>query len=175
MLRGRGLIRADDAVRAEAAVGVVTGLAYDSRHVEPGQVFVALKGLHADGATFARQAIERGAVAIVSEQAAPAGIHVPWAIVEDARLALALMAAAFYRHPSAEMQVIGITGTNGKTTTAYLVASIFEAANIRCGLLGTVSYRIGPGRDAVLGRVGRRRVDARRYCRRHAFHAHASR
>jgi UDP-N-acetylmuramoyl-L-alanyl-D-glutamate--2,6-diaminopimelate ligase len=149
VLRGRGLIRADDAVRAEAAVGVVSGLAYDSRHVEPGQVFVALKGLHADGVTFARQAIERGAVAVVSEQAAPAGIHVPWAIVEDARLALALMAAAFYRHPSAEMQVIGITGTNGKTTTAYLVASMFEAANIRSGLLGTVAYRIGPGRDDV--------------------------
>ena len=149
VLRGRGLIRADDAVRAEAAVGVVSGLAYDSRHVEPGQVFVALKGLHADGVTFARQAIERGAVAVVSEQAAPAGIHVPWAIVEDARLALALMAAAFYHHPSAEMQVIGITGTNGKTTTAYLVASMFEAANIRSGLLGTVAYWIGPGRDDV--------------------------
>jgi UDP-N-acetylmuramoyl-L-alanyl-D-glutamate--2,6-diaminopimelate ligase len=149
VLSGRGLIRADDAVRAEAAVGVVTGLAYDSRRVEPGQVFVALKGLHADGATFAQQAIERGAVAVVSEQAAPAGIHVPWAIVEDARLALALMSAAFYRHPSAEMHVIGITGTNGKTTTAYLVASMFEAANIRCGLLGTVAYRIGPGEDDV--------------------------
>ena len=67
----------------------------------------------------------------------------PWAIVEDARLALALLAAAFYRHPSGEMRVVGITGTNGKTTTAYLLASIFEAAGIRCGMLGTVAYRIG--------------------------------
>jgi UDP-N-acetylmuramyl tripeptide synthase len=68
-LHGRGLIRADDALRAEASVGVVTGIAYDSRAVTPGQVFVALKGQHADGTSFARQAIERGAAAIVSETA----------------------------------------------------------------------------------------------------------
>jgi UDP-N-acetylmuramoyl-L-alanyl-D-glutamate--2,6-diaminopimelate ligase len=142
-LRGRGLIRADDALRAEASVGVVTGVAYDSRAVTPGQVFVALKGQHADGTSFARQAIERGASAIVSEQAAPDGVHVPWTIVEDARLALAVLAVAFYRDPSREMRVIGITGTNGKTTTAYLIAAIFEAARIRCGILGTVGYRIG--------------------------------
>ena len=145
VLAARGLIRADAALRAETAPGVVTGIAYDSRRVAPGEVFVALKGQHADGAAFARQAIERGAAAIVSEQPAPADLHVAWAMVEDARLALAVLAAAFYRHPSADMQVVGITGTNGKTTTAYLVASIFDAANIRCGLLGTVAYRVGPG------------------------------
>jgi UDP-N-acetylmuramoyl-L-alanyl-D-glutamate--2,6-diaminopimelate ligase len=143
VLRGRGLIRADDGLRADAAVGAVTGVSYDSRTVRAGQVFVALRGQHADGTAFARQAIERGAAAIVSEQPAPEGVRVPWAMVEDARLALAVVAAAFYRDPSREMQVIGITGTNGKTTTAYLVASIFEAAGIRCGLLGTVAYRIG--------------------------------
>jgi len=149
-LRGRGLIQADDALRAEAAVGAVAGVAYDSRTVAPGQVFVALKGQHADGTAFARQAIERGAAAVVSEQAAPDGVHVPWAIVEDARLALAVLAAAFYRDPSREMRVIGITGTNGKTTTAYLVASIFDAAGIRCGILGTVGYRVGDEvRDAT--------------------------
>jgi UDP-N-acetylmuramoyl-L-alanyl-D-glutamate--2,6-diaminopimelate ligase len=142
-LRGRGLIRADDALRAEAAVGAVSGIAYDSRAVTPGQVFVALKGQHADGTSFARQAIQRGAAAVVSEQAAPDGVHVPWAIVEDARLALAVLAAAYYRDPSREMRVIGITGTNGKTTTAYLLAAIFDAAGIRCGVLGTVGYRIG--------------------------------
>jgi len=144
-LRGRGLIRADDALRAEASVGVVTGIAYDSRTVTPGAVFVALKGQHADGTAFAKQAIERGAAAIVSEQPAPPEVRVPWAIVEDARRALAVLAAAFYREPSGEMRVVGITGTNGKTTTAYLVAALFEAAGIQCGLLGTVGYRIGPG------------------------------
>jgi UDP-N-acetylmuramoyl-L-alanyl-D-glutamate--2,6-diaminopimelate ligase len=149
-LRGRGLIQADDALRAEAAVGAVAGVAYDSRTVAAGQVFVALKGQHADGTAFARQAIERGAAAVVSEQPAPDGVHVPWAIVEDARLALAVLAAAFYRDPSREMRVIGITGTNGKTTTAYLVASIFDAAGIRCGILGTVGYRVGDEvRDAT--------------------------
>src|SRR3954471_11842664 len=142
-LRGRGLIRADDALRAEAAVGAVSGIAYDSRAVAPGQVFVALKGQHADGTSFARQAIQRGAAAIVSEQAAPDGVQLPWAIVEDARLELAVLAAVFYRDPSREMRVIGITGTNGKTTTAYLLAAIFDAAGIRCGILGTVGYRIG--------------------------------
>jgi UDP-N-acetylmuramoyl-L-alanyl-D-glutamate--2,6-diaminopimelate ligase len=121
----------------------VTGVACDSRRVEPGQVFVALKGAHADGASFARDAVARGAAAIVSDHPGPAGVEAPWVSVDDARLALALLAAAFYRHPSARMQVVGITGTNGKTTTAYLVRSIFEAADIRCGLLGTVGYSIG--------------------------------
>jgi len=144
-LRGRGLIRADDALRAEAAVGMVTGIAYDSRTVAPGEVFVALKGQHSDGTSFARQAIERGAAAVVSEQAAPPDVHIPWAIVEDARLALAVLATTFHRNPSSEMRVVGITGTNGKTTTAYLIAAIFEAAGVRCGLLGTVAYRVGPG------------------------------
>jgi UDP-N-acetylmuramoyl-L-alanyl-D-glutamate--2,6-diaminopimelate ligase len=144
VLRGRGLIRpGGGAPPPEPAVAVVTGVAYDSRAVERGHVFVALKGEHADGAAFARQAIDRGAVAIVSEQSAPPGVRVPWAVVENARLALALLAAEVYGHPSREMRVVGITGTNGKTTTAYLVASIFEAAGITCGLLGTVSYRIG--------------------------------
>ena len=138
-LRGRGLIRAD----AAPAAAAVTGIAYDSRGVSRGQVFVALKGLRADGTTYAQQAIERGAAAVVSEQEAPGGVRVPWTVVEDARLALAVLSTTFYRDPSSEMQVVGITGTNGKTTTAYLVASIFEATRTRCGILGTVGYRIG--------------------------------
>ena len=76
-LRGRGLIRADAALQAEAAVGAVTGIAYDSRAVARGNVFVALKGQHADGTTFARHALERGAAAVVSEQEPPDGVHVP--------------------------------------------------------------------------------------------------
>ena len=148
VLRARGLTRTDDQARTDHPF--VTGIAFDSRAVRPGNVFVALKGLHADGAFFAHQAIERGAVAVVSEQppASPAGV--PWAIVEDARLALALLACAFYGHPSAAMQVVGITGTNGKTTTAYLVAAVFEAAGIPCGILGTVVCKVGGDlRDAT--------------------------
>src|SRR5262245_64414367 len=111
VLVGKGLVRADDAMRAEAAGGVVKNVAYDSRTVKPGDVFVALRGQHADGTAFARQAIDRGAAAVVSEQPAPDGVHVPWAIVGDARHALALLATAFYRDPSRDMRVVGITGT----------------------------------------------------------------
>jgi UDP-N-acetylmuramoyl-L-alanyl-D-glutamate--2,6-diaminopimelate ligase len=141
-LRARGAIREDVTVAADPHV-TVTGVAYDSRTVEPGNLFVALKGLQADGTAFVRQAMDRGAIAIVAENrpAEPAGIA--WTRVHDGRLALAELAAAFYRHPSAEMQVVGITGTNGKTTTAYLVSSIFDAAGIPCGVVGTVAYRIG--------------------------------
>ena len=128
--RERGLIKPGTGVAAEPAAGFVTGIAFDSRTVELGNVFVALKGLHADGALFAQQAIERGAVAVVSEQPPPSSVSVPWVVVEDARLALALLADAFHHHPSGELQVVGITGTNGKTTTAYLIAAIFEAAGI---------------------------------------------
>ncbi|HET6960085.1 MAG TPA: UDP-N-acetylmuramoyl-L-alanyl-D-glutamate--2,6-diaminopimelate ligase [Vicinamibacterales bacterium] len=143
VLRECGLVPAGDAPRGEAGARAVTGVAYDSRAVAPGYVFVALKGQHADGTAFVRQAIDLGAAAIVSEQAPSGDVEAPWAIVKDARLALAQLAVAFYGNPSREMRVIGITGTNGKTTTAYLVAAIFDAAGIRCGILGTVGYRIG--------------------------------
>jgi UDP-N-acetylmuramoyl-L-alanyl-D-glutamate--2,6-diaminopimelate ligase len=142
VLRDPALMRVERGTYAEAPAAV-TGVSVDSRQVTPGDVFVALKGLHHDGAQFAAQAIERGAAAIVSQQAPPPGTAVPWIVVSDARLAAALLSDAIFGHPSAEMQVVGITGTNGKTTTAHLVASIFEAAGIRCGLLGTVGYRIG--------------------------------
>ena len=122
------------------------GVTHDSRRVAAGMVFVALKGLKADGTAFARQAVDAGAAAVVSEQPAPGAVPVPWVVVPDARAALARLAAAFFRHPSREMAVVGITGTNGKTTTAYVLNAIFEAAGIACGLLGTVKYRIG-GRE----------------------------
>jgi len=106
-------------------------------------VFVALRGLTADGASYSGQAIASGATAIVAESPPPGSTGVPWITVPNARAALAALAAEFFGHPSAQMQVVGITGTNGKTTTSYLVQSIFEAAGVMCGLLGTVAYRIG--------------------------------
>jgi UDP-N-acetylmuramoyl-L-alanyl-D-glutamate--2,6-diaminopimelate ligase len=139
----KGLIRPESSPRAHTPIAPTTGIAYDSRAVEPGQVFVALKGLHADGASFVREAVDRGAVCVVAERQAPPDVGVCWLEVDDARLALAVLAAAFYRHPSDEMRVVGITGTNGKTTTAHLIASIFEAAGVRCGVLGTVAYLVG--------------------------------
>ena len=128
------------------------GVTHDSRQVARGWIFVALRGLKVDGSDFARQAIDAGAVAVVAERPVPAAPTVPWIVVSDARLALAWLAAEFAGHPSRQMRVVGITGTNGKTTTGYLVSAIFEAAGIRCGLIGTVKYRIGD-REMTAGRT----------------------
>lgn len=126
-----------------------TGVTHDSRGVEPGMVFVGLRGLKVDGASFAPQALAAGAAAVVAETPPTAPVGVPWVIVRDARLALALLAAEFFGHPSREMRVVGITGTNGKTTTSYLASAIFEAAGVKCGLMGTVAYRIGSSEFAA--------------------------
>lgn len=119
------------------------GVTHDSRRVEPGWVFVALRGLKSDGVDFAPQAITARAAAVVAERVPAVASDVPWVVVKDARLALAWLAAEFFGHPSRQMRVVGITGTNGKTTTSYLVRAIFEAAGIKCGVMGTVMYRIG--------------------------------
>ena len=128
----------------EASVGTpVSSIAYDSRKARAGSVFVALRGVNADGTAFAREAIGRGAIAALSESAAPADVSALWVQVPDARLALAALSAIFHDDPSERLILVGITGTNGKTTTSYLLASIFEAAGIQCGRIGTVGYRIG--------------------------------
>ncbi|RPJ70602.1 MAG: UDP-N-acetylmuramoyl-L-alanyl-D-glutamate--2,6-diaminopimelate ligase [Acidobacteria bacterium] len=122
----------------------VKGLAYDSRRVVPGSLFVALKGQKTDGAAFAVQALSKGAVAVVAEAPRPEAVpDATWIHVRDGRHAMARLAAAFYGRPSDDLQLVGITGTNGKTTTAYLLSALFEAAGIRCGMLGTVVYRVG--------------------------------
>jgi UDP-N-acetylmuramoyl-L-alanyl-D-glutamate--2,6-diaminopimelate ligase len=119
------------------------GVTHDSRRVEAGWVFVALRGFKAEGVEFAPHAVAAGAAAVVADRAPRAPSTVPWIVVRDARLALAWLAAEFYGHPSRLMRVVGITGTNGKTTTSYLVRAMCEAAGVRCGVLGTVMYRIG--------------------------------
>jgi UDP-N-acetylmuramoyl-L-alanyl-D-glutamate--2,6-diaminopimelate ligase len=132
--------RLDERARAARVSGVV----YDSRRATTGAVFVALRGREADGAAFGREAVARGAVAVIAETPAPEPTgNVPWIQVADARLALAALAAEYWGHPSEQLTLVGITGTNGKTTTSYVLASIFEAAGIRCGRVGTVGYRIG--------------------------------
>ena len=128
---------------ASAGDTTVTAVTYDSRQAGPGAVFVALRGVHADGASFAREALNRGAVAIVSEAGAPSDVTRPWIQVPDARLSLAALAATLFDNPSEQLTLVGITGTNGKTTTSYVLASIFEAAGVKCGRIGTVGYRIG--------------------------------
>jgi len=123
----------------------VTGVTSDSREVVSGSVFVAVSGAVADGLQFVPQAITNGATAIVSEASAPSGHDekVNWVQVPDARAALAALACAWNDHPSAKMKVVGITGTNGKTTTAFIVHALMEHVWTRAGLLGTVQVNDG--------------------------------
>lgn len=119
----------------------ITGIAYNSRKVEAGNIFVALKGLKDDGKNYIQEAKEKGAVAIVTEEKIDSPL--PLILVSDCRLALAQLAINFYRHPSEELLLIGVTGTNGKTTVTYLIESILNSAGEKTALLGTINYRIG--------------------------------
>ena len=120
----------------------IDSLCYDSRRADAGSLFFALPGTMADGAQFARQAAERGAAAIVS-QSPVVGTGCPVVLVPDSRAAMADIAAAFYNHPDRALKCVGVTGTNGKTTTAFLTKHLLDAAGLRCGLIGTVKYLIG--------------------------------
>lgn len=126
----------------------IASLAYDSRQVEPGALFFCVPGLHSDGHDFAGPAVERGAAALVVERALDLGaleVH-----VDSARAAMGPIAARFYGEPTERLRVVGVTGTNGKTTTAYLVRALLEASGEPCGLLGTIKSVIArEERDAV--------------------------
>jgi UDP-N-acetylmuramoyl-L-alanyl-D-glutamate--2,6-diaminopimelate ligase len=119
----------------------ITSLAYDSRRVQPGSLFVAIQGEKADGNDFVPAALEGGAAVIVSERPVPAEHQSRWIQVENARHALSGLARSFYVRPDERLTLVGITGTNGKTTTSYLLESIFQAAGIPCGVFGTIEYR----------------------------------
>jgi UDP-N-acetylmuramyl-tripeptide synthetase/UDP-N-acetylmuramoyl-tripeptide--D-alanyl-D-alanine ligase len=138
------------AATAEAVTGdaEITSLAYDHRKVEPGALFFCFPGERADGHDFAPTAVEAGAAALVCER--PLEPEVPQAIVADARAAMAPVAARFHGDPTARLKVAGITGTNGKTTTAFLLRGILEAAGMSCGLLGTVKSVIGGVEEEVV-------------------------
>ena len=121
----------------------VTGITYDSRRVTPGMLFVAIPGQKTDGHDFISTAVDRGATAIICENNGFVSQRATKIKVANAREALAWAAAAYYQHPSARLRVIGITGTNGKTTVGFMVKRILEAAGVNCGLIGTVRYEIG--------------------------------
>ena len=121
----------------------ITGITYDSRRVMPGNLFVAFRGERTDGHRFVEAAIDRGAAAVVMEQDVGLNPRATRIKVSDARRSMAQVSAQFYHHPSQGLKVVGITGTNGKTTTAFMVRAILEAAGFPCGLLGTVQYQIG--------------------------------
>jgi UDP-N-acetylmuramoyl-L-alanyl-D-glutamate--2,6-diaminopimelate ligase len=121
----------------------VTGVAHDSRAVEPGDLFVAVVGQRFDGRAFAPAAVAKGAVAVAGPGAAPPGVEVPWVPVEDPRSVLGPLATAVYGHPDQELVLVGVTGTNGKSTVATLISAILEAADLPAGFIGTLGYRFG--------------------------------
>src|SRR5436190_9398933 len=125
----------------------VRELAYDTRAVMPGSLFFCVRGQRADGHDFAPAAVERGAVALVVERRLE--LPVPQIVVADARAAMAPIAVRFWGDPTASLRVAGITGTNGKTTTAFLIRHILEAQGIHTGLLGTVKSIVGGVEEEV--------------------------
>ncbi len=121
----------------------VAGLTYDSRRVTPGMVFVAIPGQHVDGHEFVGTAVERGATAVICERNKIVPGRVTKIQVNDVREAMACAARSYFQHPSSKLKVIGVTGTNGKTTVAFMIKAILESADIKTGLMGTVRYEIG--------------------------------
>jgi UDP-N-acetylmuramoyl-L-alanyl-D-glutamate--2,6-diaminopimelate ligase len=140
----------------------VTDLAYDARRVTPGALFVCVPGLKADGHDFAPQAVANGAAALIVERELDQ--PVPQLVVADAREAMALAADAFFGTPTRELEVAGVTGTNGKTTTAFLLFAILAAAGRRPGLLGTIENRVGGERRAAV-RTTSEAIDVQRLLR----------
>lgn len=127
----------------------IAALTCDSRQVRPGTLFFALRGTSADGHRFIPKAVAAGAAAVVLEDQACIPDRTPWILVDNARIAMALLASRFYGDPTAGLPLIGITGTNGKTTTSYLIEGILAAAGLPAAVLGTISYRFGTTRIAA--------------------------
>ena len=142
LLNSTQILSIEGAVTSLAEIEI-SQLCYDSRQVTPGALFFALPGARAKGTAFVQNAIELGAAAVVAEEAI-SGIAIPVILVREARRAMGEMAACFYQYPSHYLSVCGVTGTNGKTTTTFLVRHLCEANGRRCGLMGTVHY-ILPG------------------------------
>jgi UDP-N-acetylmuramoyl-L-alanyl-D-glutamate--2,6-diaminopimelate ligase len=160
----RELIAGADVSTTRGDVDVeISSLAYDSRRVEAGTLFFCVPGEKSDGHDFAAAAVEAGAVALVVERELEVGVA--QVVVPDARAAMAPLAARFWGDPTAELRVVGVTGTNGKTTTAFLVREVLEAAGIQCGLLGTVRQVVA-GRDEAAERTTPEAIDLQEIFRR---------
>ena len=161
---------------ARSLAAAVSGVHFDSRDVARGGVFVAVPGERFDGADFAGDACARGAALVVAQTAPPSAVARPWIRVPDARSALAALAAAYHGNPSNDLLVVGVTGTNGKTTTTYLLESIFEHAGMASGRISSITNRVGrdeaecqalhttPEAPAVQGLLGAMRDRGARAC-----------
>lgn len=124
----------------------ITGISYNSKTVQKGEIFVCLKGEHTDGHDYAKTAVENGAGALFCEKEIP-GVDIPQVIVKSTRHQIADIAAAFYNYPSKNVKLIGVTGTNGKTTVTHLIQRIVEDAQHKCALIGTLGYKLS-GKDS---------------------------
>ena len=144
-----------ETVRLEGGDAEITGIAYHSQRVRAGDLFVAVPGHVTDGHLYIEEALARGAAALVVAEgwgggAVPSGV--PLVRAGDTRLAMALLSDRFWGHPSGALKLVGVTGTNGKTTTAYLVEAAAAGAGMVSGLIGTVAYRVA-GRELPVGRT----------------------
>jgi UDP-N-acetylmuramoyl-L-alanyl-D-glutamate--2,6-diaminopimelate ligase len=137
------LIRSLDVIESKGAMDInIEDISYHSHRVKQGDLFVAIPGTKRDGHHYILESIRRGAQAVIVEQIPPEPLDVPLVSVADTRKALAQISAEFYSHPSRELTLVGITGTNGKTTTSYVIESILKAAGKEVGVIGTINYRI---------------------------------
>lgn len=127
---------------AGPSLSEIRGISYDSRTIRPGDLFVAISGMQLDGHDFVDEAVKKGASAVLVERHIP-NLNLPQVITANTRYALGLISANFYDHPCQKLRVLGVTGTNGKTTTTYLVKSILEQAGYKAGLIGTIQTLIG--------------------------------
>jgi len=144
----RELITVADVISIRGELPIeITSLAYDSRKARPGALFFCVPGEKVDGHVFAARAVEAGVTALVVERELE--LDVAQVVVPDARAAMAPLAARFWGDPTAELRVVGVTGTNGKTTTAFLIREVLEAAGIQCGLMGTVQQVVGGAEEEV--------------------------
>ncbi|MEX2107357.1 MAG: UDP-N-acetylmuramoyl-L-alanyl-D-glutamate--2,6-diaminopimelate ligase [Solirubrobacterales bacterium] len=144
----RDLITGADVTGTRGDIAVeISDLAYDSRRVGPGTLFFCVPGEKADGHEFAAAAVEAGAAGLVVERELE--LDVPQVVIADARASMAPLAARFWGDPTAELGVVGVTGTNGKTTTAFLIREVLEAAGVQCGLLGTVTQVVAGVEEEV--------------------------
>ena len=125
----------------------IEGIAYDSRKVRKGYLFVCIDGTKTDGHTYVKQALENGAAAFIAQRPLTLETEAPVILIRNTRTGLAYVSDRFFRHPSGRLNLVGITGTKGKTTTCHMVRSIFEAAGNKTGMIGTLGARIG---DRVL-------------------------
>lgn len=125
----------------------VKGISHDSRYVRAGEIYVCLNGLRVNGHDFALQAVHKGAVAVVAQE--PLALPVPVVQVSDTRHALSFIADRYFGHPSRKLNIVGVTGTNGKTTTTHILQSIYRAAGRLCAVIGTVGVRVDDQYDAA--------------------------